>query len=375
MSRITISTRKQRGPFQLSLEVNTPHSGVVALFGRSGCGKSTAINLIAGLLKPDSGRIQLDDTVLFDSSAGIDVPAEQRQIGYVFQNSRLFPHYTVAGNLRYGLQRSRSAVQHIQLEHIVALLGLEALLQRHPRDLSGGEQQRVALGRALLSQPRLLLLDEPLASLDQARRDEVLPYLQRIRDELRIPMIYVSHQFEEVVRLASHVVLLDRGQVLDQGALTEISLRPELRQIIGAEAIGAVVEASVQSVDAANGLAQLQLGHGQISVDAHGLSMGQQVRLQLLARDLILALEPPRALSVRNILHGVVAEVRADDANATLVAVDVGTVILLARVTNSAARDLQLRPGVKLWVLVKAITLRGHVYPGPSTSFGSAGDF
>jgi molybdate transport system ATP-binding protein len=361
MSRLSIDVRKQRGSFQLSLQAGMS-GGVIALFGRSGCGKSTAINLIAGLLTPDTGRIQFDETVWFDSEARINVPTEQRRIGYVFQDARLFPHYSVEGNLRYGLQRSRSAVR-MPFEQIVSLLGLESLLQRRPRQLSGGEQQRVALGRALLSQPNLLLLDEPLASLDQARREEVLPYLERIRDVLRIPMIYVSHQFEEVIRLASDVVLLEQGQVLAQGALTEISLRPELRQIIGAEAIGAVVNAHVHSIDTNNGLAQLQLGNGQLSVDAQDLSVGQQVRLQLLARDLILALEAPRGLSVRNMLQGTVTEVRADDANATLVVVDVGGVMLMARITNSAARDLQLRSGVVLWVLVKAITLRGHVFP------------
>jgi molybdate transport system ATP-binding protein len=361
MSRLMLDIRKQRGSFELTLQT-TLHDGVMALFGRSGCGKSTVINLIAGLLKPDSGRIQFDDTLWFDSDAGIDVPAEQRRIGYVFQNARLFPHYSVAGNLRYGLQRTRNKVR-IPFDQVVSLLGLETILERKPRQLSGGEQQRVALGRALLSQPQLLLLDEPLASLDQARREEVLPYLERVRDVWRIPMIYVTHQFEEVVRLSNEVVLLEQGKAIAQGALTDISLQPALRQIIGAEAIGAVVQASVQSVDTDTGLAQLKLGNGQLSVDAQGLLVGQQVRLQLLARDLILALEAPKGLSVRNMLQGTVTEVRDDDSNAVLVSVDVGGVTLVARITNSAARDLEIRVGLMLWVLVKAITLRGHIYP------------
>jgi len=361
MTRLTIDVRKQRGSFQLHLQASLSDGGVIALFGRSGCGKSTAVNLIAGLLAPDSGRIQFDDTVWFDSEARVNVPAEQRGIGYVFQNARLFPHYSVIGNLRYGLQRSRADVR-IPFDQIVALLGLESLLNRQPRQLSGGEQQRVALGRALLSQPRLLLLDEPLASLDQARRDEVLPYLERIRDVLHIPMIYVSHQFEEVIRLASEVVLLEQGHVLAQGALTDVSMQPELRQIIGAEAIGAVVRAEVHSIDHSAGLAQLRLGSGHLNVEAQGLTVGQQVRLQLLARDLILALEAPRYLSVRNMLKGIVTEVRIDDAQTALVIVDVGGVLLMARVTSSAARDMQLRKGLVLWVLVKAVTLRGHVY-------------
>lgn len=371
MNLLSVTARKQRSQFRLDLQFNGVQSGVIALFGRSGCGKSTAINLIAGLLKPDSGHIQLGERVLFDHAQGIDMPAEQRRIGYVFQSARLFPHYTVAGNLRYGWQRHRAAPQPIQFDHIVSLLGLESLLQRHPRQLSGGEQQRVALGRALLSQPELLLLDEPMASLDQGRREEVLPYLEQVRDELGIPMVYVSHQFEEVLRLASHVVLLDQGQVLAQGALPEVSLRPELRQIIGAEALGAVIEAGVHSVDIDSGLAQLRIGNGRINVDSQQLRPGQQVRLQLLARDLILALQAPQGLSVRNSLHGTVIGLRADDPHATLVEVDVGGVILLARITNSAVRELQLRTGLALWVLVKAVTLRGHVYRSTLKSTGS----
>ncbi|MGC3980802.1 MAG: molybdenum ABC transporter ATP-binding protein [Steroidobacteraceae bacterium] len=363
MSQLFIHISKRRSTFNLQLQIDAPHSGITALFGRSGCGKSTTVNLIAGLLRPDSGRIQLGDVTLFDSQRGIDMPAEQRRIGYVFQNARLFPHYSVEGNLRYGLQRSDGPEQ-IRFERIVALLGLQTLLKRPPRELSGGEQQRVALGRALLSQPRLLLLDEPLASLDQARRDEVLPYLELIRDELRIPMVYVSHQFEEVLRLASHVVLLDKGQVLAQGTLTELSLQPEMRGIIGAEATGAVIEASVENINAHTGLAQLGVGQGKLRIDAQGLRISQRVRLQLLARDLILALQPPIGLSVRNQLQGFIVDLSTDDAQAMRVSVDVGGVILIARITHAAAQELQLQMGLPIWVLVKAITLRGHTYHG-----------
>jgi molybdate transport system ATP-binding protein len=362
MSLLSVKVTKQRGDFKLQLQFSNPQPGVIALFGRSGCGKSTAVNLLAGLLKPDSGRIQMGDTVLFDDQRHIDVPPEQRQIGYVFQNPRLFPHYSVNGNLHYGRTRSRSTANHFQFDRIVSLLGLENLLNRQPRQLSGGEQQRVAFGRALLSQPRLLLLDEPLSSLDQARRDEILPYLESIRDQLGITMIYVSHQFEEVLRLASQVVLLDQGQVLAAGSLPEISLQPALRQIIGADAMGTVIEASVSNIDTQNGLAQLSVGHGQLSVENQNLQMGQQVRVQLLARDLILALHAPQGLSVRNKLPGVVNSIRADDAHASVVSVDVGGVTLLARITNSAVQDLNLHVGLNLWVLVKAVTLRGHVY-------------
>ncbi len=365
---LTVQLNKRRGDFNLTLEFTAAESGVVALFGRSGCGKSTAVNLIAGLLQPDAGFIKLGDEVLVDTAQRINLPAEQRRIGYVFQDARLFPHYTVLGNLRYGLQRSHQQQPGIAFDTVVELLGLATLLQRRPPQLSGGEQQRVALGRALLSQPRLLLLDEPLASLDLARRAEVLPYLERVRDQLRIPMVYVSHQFEEVLHLATQVVLMQQGRVLAQGDLPDISLQPELRELVGAEALGAVVEGIVHDIDHHTGLARVAIGHGHINVDAQALQPGQRVRLQLLARDLILALAPPQGLSVRNMLPGRITRLTPDERHAMLVTLDVGGVSLIARVTASAATELQLRSGLSLWVLIKAVTLRGHVYPGAAFS-------
>jgi molybdate transport system ATP-binding protein len=363
MSSLTLSLKKTRGDFSLDVDVRA-QGGVVALFGRSGCGKSTAVDVIAGLLKGDSGRVQVGDDVLFDSAARIDVPAERRRIGYVFQDARLFPHYTVRGNLEYGLTRAGSVSRYVDVERIVDLLALQPLLERRPRQLSGGEQQRVAIGRALLSQPRMLLLDEPLASLDRARRDEVLPYLERLRDALSIPMVYVSHQFDEVLRLATHVVLMERGRVLVQGDLPTVSLRPELRDIVGPDAVGAVVEGRVTRVHSGTGLARIELGRQELYADAEGLTSGQPVRLQLLAKDLILSLDAPRRLSVRNALQGTVMNVLPDGANAALVEVDVGGARLISRVTMLAVDELSLAPGLALWVLVKAVTLRGHVFPG-----------
>ena len=366
MKHLQLQLRKRRGDFSLDLTVNAPH-GVIALFGRSGCGKSTVVNLIAGLLRPDAGRIQLDDEVLFDTQLGIDLPAAMRRIGYVFQDARLFPHYRVLGNLRYGQRRAPRAVPGITFDRIVQLLALESLLQRRPAQLSGGERQRVAIGRALLSQPRLLLLDEPLASLDQARREEVLPYLQRLRDELAIPMVYVSHQFEEVLRLANYVVLMEQGKALAQDELPALSLRPECRAMLGADAIGAVVEGAIGSIDG-NGLAQVALGGGQLHVDGRGFRTGERVRLQLLARDLILATEAPRGLSVRSSLQGMITRVIPDEDQAVLVQIDAGGVALIARVTAGAAGELALRAGLPVWVLVKAVTLRGHVFRAPRAS-------
>jgi len=237
---LNLQLKKQRGDFVLDVSIEAPTPGIIALFGRSGCGKSTLVNLVAGLLKPDAGRVELDGTTLSDVSADSKVPIEARRIGYVFQDARLFPHFTVLGNLRYGLKRTRINIA-IGEEETIALLGLQPLLARHPHQLSGGEKQRVALGRALLSQPRLLLLDEPLASLDVARREEVLPYLERLRDRLEVPMVYVSHQFDEVLRLATHVVVLENGRVTASGNINSVSLDATLRAIVGPESVGAVL--------------------------------------------------------------------------------------------------------------------------------------
>src|SRR6201985_1007840 len=251
---------KKRDGFTLDAQFEAPTPGVVALFGRSGCGKTTAINIISGLLTADSAHVELDGQVL------TDIPPEQRRIGYVFQDGRLFPHMSVLRNLQYGLKRTRAPRLSITFDQIVALLGLEHLLQRQPYQLSGGERQRTALGRALLSQPALLLLDEPLAALDAARRDEVLPYLERLRDNLSIPMVYVSHQFEEVLRLATHVVLMDAGRVVAQGTLSEVSLCPELRAIGGPDSVGSVLDGVVTRTDSARATADLQLGNSTLQV-------------------------------------------------------------------------------------------------------------
>jgi len=335
---------------------------VIALFGRSGSGKSTLTNVIAGLLTPDAGTVRLDGEPLTDMRSGIVVPVERRRIGYVFQEPRLFPHLSVAGNLRYGERRSRAAVTVAAFDEVVPLLGLAPLLQKKPRQLSGGERQRVSLGRALLSQPRLLLLDEPLAALDVARREEVLPYLVALRDRLSIPMVYVSHQFEEVLRLATHLVLLEGGRVVAEGPVDEMSLYPDLQNIIGPDLVGAVVEGLVTRVNTETGSAELALGTGTLQVSLRDVQVGARVRLQLLARDIILATQPVQGLSVRNALASTVIAISEDVFGAVLVRVDVGGAIVLARITQDALRALQLRPGDAVWTLIKAVSTRGHTF-------------
>ncbi|HKE94665.1 MAG TPA: molybdenum ABC transporter ATP-binding protein, partial [Povalibacter sp.] len=363
--RVKIHATHRRNGFTLQVAVDVPTPGTVALFGRSGCGKTTLANIIAGLLRPDAASIEVDGLVLEDTATGDHVPAEQRRIGYVFQDARLFPHFNVLGNLRYGERRTPVAERRITLEHVVELLGLGALLQRRARELSGGERQRVALGRALLSQPRLLLLDEPLASLDVARREEVLPYLERLRDELAIPIVYVSHQFDEVLRLATHVVLMDNGRVVTQGAVEQVSLHPELRAIVGADAVGSVLSGSIVAADPQTGLATIRVGHGTLSMTLRDASPGAAVRVQVLARDVILAVSPPEGLSVRNILPGTIVAIADDDFDSDLVHVDIGGSIVLSRVTRAALQALGLRTGMPIHVLVKAMSIRGHAFLAP----------
>ena len=370
---LKVAVEKRLGSFLLDVAFDAPTPGIVALFGPSGCGKSTTINIIAGLLVPDHGEISLGEDVLLDTRRKIAIAAERRGIGYVFQDARLFPHLNVASNLRYAQRRARRA-PYVSLERVLAMLDLEPLLSRRVHRLSGGERQRVALGRALLSQPRLLLLDEPLAALDRDRREEVLPYLETLRDQLSIPMIYVSHQFDEVLRLATHIVLMQAGKVAAEGGITQMSLDPKLRALIGPDAVGAVIDGTVLGEDAASGLTRVRVGNGELKIEAARLVAGARMRVQLLARDVIVSTRMPQYLSVRNSLPGVVTAIDDDgignaaDLGSDLVSIDIGAgASILARVTRAATRELELAVGAPVWALVKAVSLRGHSFPAPGS--------
>jgi len=370
---LAVTASKKHGAFTLDVRFDLPTPGVAALFGRSGSGKSMVVNTIAGLLEPDVGRIVHDGSVLLDTQNGIDVPPECRRIGYVFQDARLFPHLSVAGNLRYAERRAAGST-YVSLDTVTALLDLGSLMDRRTHQLSGGERQRVAIGRALLTQPRLLLLDEPLAALDEARREEVLPYLETLRDRLAIPMVYVTHDFDEVLRLATHVVLMESGAVIAQGDLANMSLDPHLRSLIGPDQVGAIIDGVVLGFDPASGLTKVRVGRGDLHVQAKDLAVGASLRVQLLARDVIVSTQVPEHLSVRNCLAGLVASIQDDDLGSDLVTIDIGGAMIMARITKAATRELSLAPRMNAWALVKSVSLRGHsfaVAAAPVTSVAS----
>ncbi len=362
---LALSIRKMRGSFRLDAAITLQKPGVIALFGPSGCGKSTLIHCLTGLETPDEGRIELNGETFFDSQLGIDMPAERRGVGCVFQDSRLFPHFTVRGNLTFGAARTQRPA-YIAFDDMVELLDLRALLERRPNRLSGGEKQRVAIGRALLSQPRLLLLDEPLASLDHARRGEVLPYLETLRDRLAIPIVYVSHQFDEVLRLATDLVLMRDGSILAQGELSELSLSPALRSMIGMDLVGAVVNAHLLGVDPDTDIARLSVGQGELKVAHKGLAAHGALRVQLLARDIIVATAQPAQLSVRNCLAGRISKIGSEQPGSDLISIDIGGETILARITAAATQDLQLHIGMRVWALIKSVSIQGHSFAAPA---------
>ncbi len=339
----------------VDLAFEAPSPGVTALFGRSGAGKSTTLAVIAGLLRPDACRIAVDGEVLADTAAGVWVAPERRRVGMVFQDARLFPHMSVATNLRFGLRRAR--VGAIGFDEVVELLGLGGMLARRPQSLSGGERQRVAIGRALLAQPRLLLLDEPLSGLDGARKAEILPYLARLKAMLRLPMIYVSHAPDEVLRLADTLVLMKDGRVVGAGPVAEIAARGDL-PFSRRDDAGALLLGQVLGHDEARGLSRIEGGGVTWLVPLLDLRPGTACRVRIPAREVILAGRAPEAISVQNIVAGTVRHIAEEGArHSVLVEVGLPSGSLLARVTPDAVARLGLTEGAAVLVLVKSTAL------------------
>lgn len=331
-------------------------AGVTALFGPSGAGKTSVVNMLAGLLRPSQGRIVVRGNVLFDSEQGIDLAPEQRHLGYVFQESRLFPHMTVAGNLSYGRRLPPKDRTQVDFDAVVDLLALAPLLTRRPRTLSGGERQRVAIGRALLAAPRLLLMDEPLANLDAPRRSEILPFIEELRRRLDISIVYVSHNMDEIVRLADQLVVMAEGAVVAQGPVDEITARLDLRALTGRWDAGAVLSTTVAAQDEADALTRLSFQGGDLWLPQLDLAIGTPLRIRVQARDVSLALTPPEGISVLNVFAGQVIEVGEDDGPQVDVLVDIGSP-LWARITKRSQRELGIAPGRRVHALIKAMAV------------------
>ena len=356
---LEVRVRKRLGEFVVDAEFAAERTGVTALFGRSGAGKTSVVNMIAGLVRPESGRIRVGERLLFDSEQGIDLRPERRRIGYVFQDDRLFPHLTVAGNLLYGRRFAPRAERYLEFERIVELLGVGALLKRRPATLSGGEKQRIAIGRALLSSPRILLMDEPLAGLDAERRSEILRYIERLRDELGVPIVYVSHSLQEVSRLAETLVLLSDGRVAAVGSVEQLMGRLDLRPLTGRHQAGAVLEMQVEAHDTAYGLTILSFPGGTLRVPRVDRAPGSQVRVRIPARDVSIATSEPRDLSILNIFKGRIVEIGEPFGAAVDLKLDVG-VPLWARITARSLAELDLVVGKTVYALVKSVAIDRH---------------
>lgn len=351
---VEVDIERRLGDFRLAVTF-AGREGLTALFGRSGAGKTTVINVIAGLLRPDRGRVVIGGRTVVDTGQGIFVPRHRRRIGYVFQESRLFPHMSVRRNLQYGEYLVPRQERYADFDHIVDMLGIGHLLNRRPARLSGGEKQRVSIGRALLASPRLLLMDEPLASLDEQRKEEVLPYLERLRDDVRVPILYVSHAVGEVARLADTMVVLSDGRVAADGPTTEVMGRLDLFPLTGRAEAGAVLDTVVARHDPAYGLSCLKAAAGELWVPHADVPVGTNVRIRVRARDVLIGLRPPEDLSALNVLRGVVAEIGGGDRQIADIRLDCGGQILLARLTRKSIERLGLVPGQAVYAVIKSI--------------------
>jgi len=343
--------------FTLDVELDLPGQGVTALFGPSGCGKTTLLRCVAGLERAGRGHLMVKGETW--QSDSLFLPTHQRPLGYVFQEANLFEHLSVRRNLQYGQSRVAQGQRRVDWDHVTRLLGIDHLLERMPQGLSGGERQRVAIARALLTSPRLLLMDEPLAALDVKRKQEILPYLERLHAELDIPVLYVSHAPDEVARLADHIVVMDAGRAVAVGPLTDTLARLDLPIQLG-EDVGVVLDAVVAERDAAWHLARVEFPGGSLWVRDGGHAIGDPVRVRILARDVSIALQPVNGTSIQNCLAATVEQMAGDHHPAlSLLRLRVGPSPLLARLTQRSAVGLGLTPGMPVWVQIKAVALIG----------------
>lgn len=356
---LDVNVQKEFHGFNLDVSFKTD-APVTALFGRSGAGKSTILSLIAGLVRPDHGFIKLDGLSLFNDASGIDLPAHKRRLGMVFQDARLFPHYDVKTNLTYS-NWAGGRKANFEFSRVVELLGLTQLLDRKPQNLSGGEKQRVAIGRAILANPGLLLLDEPLASLDVERKRSLLPFLKAIRDEFKIPMVLVSHDPMDVHQLAEYLVLVDHGMAIEEGDVRHVFASNAMQKLLGERNHSAILEADVSGYESEYGLTILSLGElasdVTIRLYLEGGKRDGLLKLLVHARDVALALSKPERTSLQNCLPVVVSDIIVSDDAHMMIQCDVSGQTLFSRITKKSFEELKLKPGKAVFALIKSVAL------------------
>lgn len=354
-----VAIRHRLGDFELDAAFEGKGK-LIALFGPSGSGKTSIVRAIAGLIRPEEGRIVAEDRVLSDTRQGLFLRPHKRRIGYVFQDARLFPHMTCRQNLLFGRWFTPAPERYVDIDQVIELLGIGHLLARQPGSLSGGERQRVAIGRALAASPRLLLMDEPLASLDDGRKAEIMPYVERLRDEMGIPIVYVSHSVAEVARLADEIVLLANGKVVAAGDATDVMARTDLMAQEDQAEAGALLELTVTGQDTEYGMTVLSSPAGEVRVPRIDAAAGAGVRLRIRARDVMLALTRPDAISGLNILEGLLLGLKDAGSGQVDVTMDCGGQPLVARITRLSADRLRLQPGMGLFAIVKSVSFEGE---------------
>jgi len=349
---LELNFTQQLGNHQLKINEKLPAKGITAIFGVSGAGKTSLINAISGLTQPQQGFIRLNGRMLSDAKNRINLPPEKRRVGYVFQDARLFPHYRVRGNLQYGMAKSMKP----QFDSLVQLLGIEPLLARFPWSLSGGEKQRVAIGRALLSAPEILLLDEPLASLDIPRKRELLPYLQKLAQQVDIPLLYVSHSLDEILHLADNVLVLDQGKVKAFGALEQVWSSSAMRPWLPRADQSSVLRVQVQDQHPRYQMTALSLGDQSIWVSRLELPLKTPLRIRIQSADVSLVLQPPLNSTIRNVLPAKVTEL-LDIEGQVEVKLQIGNSELWARITPWARDELAIKPGMWLYAQIKSVSI------------------
>ena len=347
-------TRKQ-GDFLIDASFTGAGSGVTALYGPSGAGKTSVINMVAGLMSPDKGHISVNGLHLFDSEQGINLPPELRRIGYVFQDGRLLPHLSVRGNLTYGLRLTPEKRRFVTFDSVVELLGIEHLLKRRPAGLSGGEKQRVAIGRALLTSPEMLLMDEPLASLDPRRKAEVQPFIMRLCREFKIPILYVSHVMYEILNLADHLVIMDMGRVVASGNPEDLLSRPDLKGHFGRSELSSVILGTIEEHDSDSGLTRLGFDNHNLLVPPVDAPKGTPIRVHISARHVAIAVKKPVETSFQNIFCCKVKKIVHDEGPFVNVQVETGN--LWARITQKSCKDLDIHEGREVFAMVKTSTV------------------